>query len=315
MIKTINNAIKADTGLSVQTFLKEKELSSIELYIKKIEFSDRSPLTIGKYAQNLRAYGEWLGGEPVSEKSTEAFLHFLRQQGFSWSTVRSYYHALKPFLADIGIKLIIKYRKHEHLPPYYKPEQVKAILSVAQNRIDKWGKLSNRDSLIILTFAYTGLRRGELLALTVRDLNFYNQTIRVKGKESGGGGKGDKERVIPMDECLYKKLQKYTEKMKVTDRIFPIGESRIDAIIRNYARKAGVSDFTCHSFRHYFATHLIESKVNPVTGIREPGIELETVRQILGHANIATTVLYIGTTGQGQKDALKHLPNLMEAEK
>jgi len=265
----------------------------IETYLKRIQFSDLSPVTISKYTQCLRCYERWLSSEPISEDSAQAFLNFLRAQNFTWATIQAYYHALKPFLADQGIKFQVKFRKRRHLPTYHSTDQVKAILEVAQNRKDKWGKLANRDSLIILVFAYTGMRRAELLSLCVRDINFHTHMIRVKGK-------GGKERVIPIIECLYERLQEYTKRMQPGDRLFPIQPRRLWKIVTKYARAAGVDNFHPHSFRHYFATQLVEANVN-----------LKTVQELLGHADISTTAVYLDVIPKHLTDAVQHLPNLM----
>ena len=284
-VDVIDGVMQADITLAIQSYLKHLQFSNLGL----------SPLTIEKYTQNLRAYEKWLGAAtPISEDSAQSFLNFLQERGFSLATVQSYYHALKPFLAYIGIKFIVKFKKRKYLPTYHGIDQVKAILSAAQNRTDRWGKLGERDSLIILMFAYTGLRRAELLSLTVRDINFYTRMIRVKGK-------GNKERIIPIAACLYEKLQKYTKKMSITDHLFPIKFTRINTMIRNYARQVGIDDFTCHSFRHYFATQLIEN-----------GVDIKKVQELLGHSDISTTSIYLDCIPKHLTDAVQHLPNLME---
>ncbi len=143
-------------------------------------------------------------------------------------------------------------------------------------------------------FAYTGVRRAELLSLCVRDLNFHTRMIRVQGK-------GDKERVIPIADCLYEKLQKYTKRMQAGDRLFPMQPRRLWTIVTRYAREAGVDNFHPHSFRHYFATQLVEA-----------GVNLKTVQELLGHADISTTAVYLDVIPKHLTDAVQHLPNLME---
>jgi site-specific recombinase XerD len=298
MIKTIDVTVQGETTLAIQT------------YLKRLQFKDLSPNTISKYTLCLRCYEKWLTGERPSEDSAQAFLNFLRQKNLSWASVQAYYHAIRPFLADQGIKFQVKFRKCHttHLPTYRSPEQVDAILRAAQNRTDKWKHLSRRDSLMIRVFAYTGIRKGELMALRVRDINFLTHMIRVLGK-------GDKERVIPIDDRIYKLLENHTKKMQVTDRLFPLSSSRIGVIIKNYARTAGIADFHPHSFRHYFATQLVRSRVNSETGLVEPGVELKEVQQLLGHASISTTAIYIDVIPEHLRKAISHLPNLMEDKK
>lgn len=282
MIRTIDINIQSETTLVIQA------------YLQRLQFKDLSPNTISKYTLCLRCYEKWLGGERISEDSTQAFLNFLRQKNLSWASVQAYYHAIRPFLADQGIKFQVKFRKRKHLPHYHSPDQVRAVLDVACNRTDRWKHLSQRDSLMILVFAYTGIRKGELMALRVKDINFHTSMISVMGK-------GDKERVIPVDGRIYKLLETYTKKMQVGDRLFPLSSTRIGVVIRNYARLAGIDDLHPHSFRHYFATQLIEN-----------GVNLKVVQELLGHADISTTSIYLDCIPKHLTDAVTHLPNLME---
>jgi integrase/recombinase XerD len=264
-------------------------------YIEKLQREDLSPLTISKYAANLHAYEKWLGGEPVSAESAKNFLHWLRSKDCSWSTVEAYYHAIKPFLADLSIVLHIKYRDHKKVAPRsHSPDEIRAILDIVNHRKDKWRHLSKRDNLMILVLAYTGIRRGELMALTPRDINFHTNRIRVLGK-------GDKERLVPIESQIRDLLKEHIKHMKLTDRIFPLSSSRVSNIIRQYARRAGVNDIHVHSFRHYCATQLIKN-----------GVNVRVVQQILGHSDINTTMIYVDTCDEEVNDAVAHLPNLIE---
>ena len=293
LIQTRRGVVIDARGISNQA----EATKSITSHLARLNFSDLSPLTISKYTQCLKAYETWLAGEAISQDSAQGFLNFLKQKNCSWATVQSYYHALKPFLKYMGIEFHIKFKKRKHLPTYHSIGQVQAILGIAQNRTDKWGKLTERDSLIILTFAYTGIRRQELLDLCVRDINFHTRMVRVKGK-------GDKERVIPIADCLYEKLQHYTKGMQDGDRLFPIRPRRLWKIVAKYSRAAGVDNFHPHSFRHYFATQLVEA-----------GINLKTVQELLGHADISTTAIYLDVIPKHLTDAVKHLPDLMGGKK
>lgn len=293
MIKTIDINIQSEATLAIGT------------YLKRLQFKDLSPNTISKYTLCLRCYEKWLMGERISEDSTQAFLNFLRQKNLSWASVQAYYHAIRPFLADQGIKFQVKFRKRKHLPHYYSPDQVKAVLDIACNRTDRWKCLAQRDSLMILVFAYTGIRKGELMALRVKDINFHTGMINVIGK-------GNKERVIPIDTKLYKLLESYTKKMQPTDRVFPLSSSRIGVIIKHYAKVAGIPEFSPHKFRHYFATQLVKTNINPKTGLVEPGTNLKVIQQLLGHSSIETTAIYLDVVPENLTSAITHLPNLME---
>jgi len=230
----------------------------------------------------------------VSEQSAKGFLVYLRQEGFTSTTIRCYYHALKPFLAYLGIPLQVKFKRSRKLPSYHTPDQVKAILNAISFRNDNWNKLKKRDTVIVLMFAYTGIRRGELLGLRVRDLNYHNRMLKVKGK-------GDKERTIPIADVLYEPLRKYTKRLQPGDRLFPIQPRRLWAIVSRYANAAGVENFHPHSFRHYFATQLVEA-----------GENLKTVQELLGHADISTTAIYLDIVPKHLTSAVSKLPSIVD---
>lgn len=130
--------------------------------------------------------------------------------------------------------------------------------------------------------------------MAIKDINFYTSMISVIGK-------GDKERTIPIDSRIYKLLENYTKNMQVSARLFPLGSSRIGVIIKNYARVAGMPEFHPHTLRHFFATQLVEN-----------GVDIRKVQELLGHADISTTAIYLDCIPKHLTDALTHLPNLME---
>jgi site-specific recombinase XerD len=269
---------------------------AIQMYFNQLQANKIQLSTISKYRQCLKTFQEWLGDRIVSEQAAKEFLGLLRQQGFKESTISIYYHALKPFLEYIGILLRVKCSRVQNPPAYYSADNVRAILKVINQRQDRWSKLTGRDRTIILTFAYTGIRRAELLSLRVKDINFQNHEIRVKGK-------GSKERVIPLADVLYYELQNYTKNLEVGDYLFPLSPHRLWRIVKNYAEKAGVPDWHPHCFRHYFATQVVQS-----------GESLQVAKELCGHADISTTEIYLHVTAQHLSNAVSKLPNLMEQQ-
>ncbi|GAI44478.1 unnamed protein product, partial [marine sediment metagenome] len=250
------------------------------------------PATIARYRQCLKTYQEWLGADEISSDSAKEFIDYLRQQGFKPSTVRLYYHVLKPFLSHLGIPLRVKLKKERRLPTYHGPDEVRAMLETIQSRKDRWSKLKERDRLIVLVLAYTGIRRGELLSLRLRDINFHDRMMRIRGK-------GDRERVIPIAGALYTPLRNYTRDMQPGDHLFPLRPKRIWEIITRYAKLAGIEDVHPHSFRHYVATQLVGR-----------GVSIDKVQQLLGHADIASTAIYFDVLPQHLNSAVSALPKV-----
>ena len=282
---------------SADPLAEAEATAALQSYVTELEAAQLHPTTVDKYHHCLKTFLEWLRGEPVSAQSAKAFLDYLEQQGFKPATRRIYYHAIRPFLAYLGISLRRKFKKDGRAPAYHSTDQVRAILQVISSRDDRWNYLKERDTLIVKMLAYTGLRRAELLSLHVRDINYQTGMLRVWGK-------GDKERVVPFPPSLLPLLAKYTKRMQAGDRLFPIQPRRLWSIISHYAGKAGIENFHPHSFRHYYATQLAERAKAPK--------DIKVIQELMGHANVATTLIYFAVRRQDSEDVVSRLPSLEE---
>ncbi len=157
-----------------------------------------------------------------------------------------------------------------------------------------------RDKLIITMLFYTGLRRAELLNLSWNDLNLGNSTLTVRS------GKGNKDRIIPIHKSLLPLIDAYlTQRLPLKNNAFFIGEcgkrlgkNSFTDMLRMYLSLSGLSKkgYTAHSFRHSFATHLIES-----------GADLFKVQRLLGHESLDTTKIYINFNSSQMAKAIDKL--------
>jgi integrase/recombinase XerD len=246
-------------------------------YIAELELrADISPLYLTACKQRLHALQAWLDGRPISANAAKQFLADMRDRQYQQKTIKAYYAAIKPFLEYLRIPLKMRFRHQKHLPTYHPSQHIDKLIAAADARVDRWAHLKKeRDKLIVLVLAYTGLRRAELARLTPSDI--VNDYIHVRS------GKGDKDRVIPLAQDLREPLLSYiqTQGINPTATIFQVGPKHIYTIIRNYARAAGL-DMSPHALRHYFATALLER-----------GAPLTAIQQLLGHATIATTAVYL----------------------
>lgn len=263
-------------------------------YLDDISLRDElAESTIAKYKQCITSYLTWLGQQEVSERSARLFLAYLRQQDYASASRRIYYAALKPFLHFLGIDLTIRFKKPRRLPTYHGAHELDAILEATYSRHDNWsGKTADRDRLIILVLAYTGLRRSELLNLCAVDVNIHSRCIYVRS------GKGDKDRAIPISSTIYQPLVSYIERQRLRshDILFPILPRRLCTIIKLYAHLAGISNLSPHGLRHYFATALLEK-----------GASLKAIQELLGHADISTTAIYLDLVPQHLASAIELL--------
>ena len=145
-----------------------------------------------------------------------------------------------------------------------------------------------RDKVIMELFYASGLRVSELINLRLSDLNLAMGFIHVYGK-------GDKERIVPTTEYVSELLESYIS----NERISLLKDENIDTLfltnrgkgftrqglwktIKKYVALSGIrKNITPHTFRHSFATHLIEN-----------GADLRAVQEMLGHSDISTTQVY-----------------------
>ncbi len=187
----------------------------------------------------------------------------------------------------------------------YSPEEVMALVRAAS---------SEQDAAIYLTAAFTGLRRGELIALHWRDVDFNGQAIRVRAGYSQGAlstPKSGRVRSVPMAPDVAQALAKLGQREHFTgpdDLVFP-GETGgfLDgsALRRRYhlaLRTAGLRPLRFHDLRHTFGTSVIAKA------------DIRRVQEWMGHADVQTTMKYLHFVPREQDAALigeafgSHLP-------
>ena len=184
---------------------------------------------------------------------------------------------------------------------YFNKEELELLFS----QIDVTTKDGFRD-LVILTLLYdTGARSQEMANMRISWLDLNNRTIKIHGK-------GNKERVLPLWECMVQVVKRYIDKYRRTpkdglgDYLFvsqrgkPLTRFGVRSIVCKYIRLAAVKNkdigkkrLSTHSIRHTTATHLIES-----------GVELNVVKSWLGHASVKTTSRYLDSDFNRKKEIL-----------
>lgn len=181
------------------------------------------------------------------------------------------------------------------LPDTISKEEMDIILAMPGNSTPA----AMRDTAILELLYATGIRVSELINLTMNSVNWQVGFLIVMGK-------GGKERIVPIGKTAYDCTRLYVDnsraqlmQRKVTDVLFlnrfGTGFTRqgLWKIVIRYAKKAGLlKKVHPHTFRHSFATHLLEG-----------GADLRTVQVMLGHADISTTQIYTHIT----RDRLKEI--------
>jgi integrase/recombinase XerD len=259
-----------------------------------------SPLTVAAYRRDLAQFSAASGGgwrhdpEPV-----RAFVNALRRDGRRPTTqarkvaaIRSFYgFALREGLANRDVaSLLDAPRPGSYLPDVLDPDEVERILE-APGEADPVGI---RDGAMLELLYACGLRVSELTGLDTDRVDLPGLQVRVIGK-------GNRERRVPMGEPARERLHRYlngprlawtagspTPAVFVSQRGRRLARESVWRMVRRWTRVAGVTGHvTPHTFRHSFATHLLEG-----------GADLRVVQTLLGHASISTTQLYTHLTGE-----------------
>jgi len=262
-----------------------------EAYHRELIQSDRDPKTIDRYWQIVASYRKWLGSQRQPSTTTaKEFIAHLRDCGYRPKSILLYYHALRLFLEFLGQPLRLKLRKPKVLPTYYDRADVETLIDYATKARQRTAAQRRRNHALMVTLAYTGMRRGELLGLLVGDIDFNRRTILVRGK-------GQKERVIPMAERVIVPLRGQCEGRLAQDKVFPhINTSGVWRVVTRLARDCGLQGFHPHSLRHYFATQLVER-----------GASLRDIQSLLGHESLETTAIYLDVSSAHLREAVELL--------
>ena len=180
---------------------------------------------------------------------------------------------------------------------FYSPEEVFALVRAAE---------SEQDAAIFLTAAFTGLRRGEIVALRWRDVDFPNATVRVSASYSEGHltrPKSGKVRAVPMAPDVATALAKLGQRERWTaddDLVFPGATGAFmdaSAMYRRFvaaAARAGLGRLRFHDLRHTFGT----------TMAANPRVDLRRLQEWMGHADMTTTQRYSHFTPRHDDAAL-----------
>jgi len=195
------------------------------------------------------------------------------------------YLVLEEKITESPVELIEAPRLNRKIPDILSISEIDKLKSV----IDLSTNLGHRNKAIIETLYSCGLRVSELIDLKISNLNFVNNYILVKGK-------GKKERLVPISEQAKNDITIYLNEFRPN---FPIKDEAIDilflnrrgrkltrimifTIVKELASMAQIpKEISPHTFRHSFATHLVEC-----------GADLRAVQEMLGHASIITTEIY-----------------------
>jgi integrase/recombinase XerD len=248
-----------------------------------MEIRNYSPRTISTYVAMLAAASKYSHHSPdkITIEQLKSYLHYCtKERGLSVSTINQTINAFRILFQDVlGISWetikIKRPRKNKHLPIILSKEEVSKMIELTVNLKHK---------AIIAILYSSGVRREELLNLQPSDIDSNRMLIRIRN------GKGNKTRETLLAQNALEMLRAYFRLYHPSVYLFesyrpgiPYSTTSVSKIVDRAAQRAGVTKPVCiHSFRHAFATHLLEQ-----------GANLKVIQRLLGHTSMRTTSVYL----------------------
>lgn len=264
----------------------------LEYLIIDKKYSDS---TINTYKYNLDLYINYFKNNNVNNityNDISGYLKSLYEKPLDVSSVANNISTLKSFYKFLmlfkGITAspfenVVVPKLKKQLPKTLSYDEVSSLLD-----IDIKTYYDYRNKAMLELMYSSGLRVSELINVNIHDINFENNSIRVFGK-------GSKERIIPVSDYAISAIKNYLEnarswltKGKINDYLFlnnhgdKLTRQACFKIFQKLARLKNIkTEFSPHTLRHSFATHLLEN-----------GADLRSIQELLGHSSISTTQIY-----------------------
>lgn len=261
------------------------------IYIEK-KLSDN---TKGAYLTDLLSFNEFVNKKNINDVNTDDirnFINYLSDKKEKDKTIARKVVSIRTFFDYLMMQKKIKVNPCEKielpklkktLPKTLSVEEINKLLDFKPNTA-----LEYRNKAMLELMYATGLRVSELVNLEVNDINLKDNYVRCFGK-------GKKERIIPFADITTRALDEYIKvyrdsllKGYITDKLFissygkGITRQGFFKILKQLAKENDINkDFSPHTLRHSFATHLLEY-----------GADLKSISEMLGHENIKTTQIY-----------------------
>jgi integrase/recombinase XerD len=244
------------------------------LYDADLLLRVRNARNLNNERQLLAKFQQYLNGERPSAELAKVFLSYYA--GRKPATLARYAATIKSFMKWYGEPIDnFRVRVPKTLPPYTEDSDVDKLRQAISDKKTHRGKII-RDRLLVDLGLDTGMRRGELADLEPRDIHADFLVAH---------GKGKKDRVIPLLPAMAARLHDFTKDMKPDEKVFKLKPASIGNKIRSFANKAGLKNFHTHTMRHKFATDLLER-----------GGDIRAVQELLGHADLSNTQIYLSIT-------------------
>lgn len=276
---------------------KKYSSNTIESYHRDLgkfyEFNRKKNIDIdGITKEIMRDYLKYLKDSDMNDKSISRNI----------SCIRTFYKFLltEKVVVNNPSEFIELPKLKKTLPNVLSLEEVENLLNIEV--VDAF--TARNKAMLELMYA-TGLRVSELINLKVNDIDLSESIVRTMGK-------GSKERIVPLGDYAVKAIDEYIYgyritlmKNRTTDALFlnnhgnQLTRQGFFKIIKSLAKEKGIeTNFSPHTLRHSFATHLLDS-----------GADLRSIQELLGHADISTTQIYTHISTERLKENYENHPH------
>lgn len=299
-----------------------KNFPEIQSFIDYLKFEKRySAYTIRSYHDDLVQFFNFLQTqfgrcriEGISQSYIRSWLASLKDDGISARTINRKISTLKTFFRFQLKKGVIENtpmfnitapKINKRLPVFIKEKDIADLTKALATNSEDWDSLNTK--MLITVFYSTGMRLSELINLKEKQIDFSKKQLKIVGK-------GNKERIIPAGAGLLASIRNYiNEKRKIFIRQDTVGERTDDVLLVNTKGKKLYPKYAYnlvravlneevktldkkspHVLRHTFATHLMNN-----------GANLDAVKELLGHASLASTQVYTHNTIEKLKNVYK----------
>lgn len=285
-----------------------KKVSGFEnlcnLLQRKFTVSGKSSSTITNYLRCLAHLAVHYDCSPelLDVEQVEAYLFMLKKEHHtpSESFFKHTVYGLRSVYKTLGIK-----NKHIALPSIERSNKLPVVMSKKEVRLMLCTPKLLKHRLILGLLYGCGVRCFELRNIQLKDLDFDRKTLHVRQ------GKGRKDRYLPLPDMLIRGLLNYIDADNPEIWLFngnpdkdgkptPYSQNGIQWIVRQTKKEIqNKKEITTHTFRHSYATHLLED-----------GLDLFTIKDLLGHAGIETTLVYLHIAQLDKKRVFSPLDKL-----
>jgi site-specific recombinase XerD len=250
--------------------------------LEDLRLRNYSPRTLKIYVDHVARFARHFGKSPeqLGPEEIRAYqVYLINEKHASWSTFNQAVCALR-FLYRVTlsrpwtVEQVPFARPTKRLPAVLSPGEVERLLAAVSNR---------KHRLALMTMYATGLRVSEALHLKLADIDSARMAIRVRH------GTGGKDRLVMLSPVLLEELRRYWRLYRPGLWLFPghdpstpLHITAIQKACKRARQRAGIlKPVSCHTLRHSFATHLLES-----------GSDLRVIQTLLGHGSVRTTQIY-----------------------